>query len=122
MDDKNSVSATVPSQDASPKRDGQEQILNKRDAHNVEEALFLLKQVELGHPDHPIRWNIFKKWTIVIVYCALQVFVSMTSTTYVYIEGEVQAEFGGSAQILTLGQSMFIAGNAVGPVFLGPLS
>lgn len=85
-------------------------------------TLDTLQQIESNNPHHPIHWNLFKKWAIVVVYCTLQVFVSMTSTAYVSIEEGIQTQFGGSIQVLTLGQSMFIAGNAFGPVFLGPLS
>ena len=85
-------------------------------------ALALLELIDVGDAAHPIHWSVTKKWVIVSIYCLLQVFVTLTSTTYVSVEFLIQEKFGGSTQVLTLGQSMFIVGNAVGPAFLGPLS
>jgi multidrug resistance protein len=85
-------------------------------------ALALLQIIETHDDAHPIHWSSLKKWVIVTIYCVLQVFVTLTSTTYVSAEFLIQERFGGSTQVITLGQSMFIVGNAVGPAFLGPLS
>lgn len=85
-------------------------------------ALALLDIISYQDAAHPIHWKPLKKWIIVTIYCVLQVFVTLTSTTYVSAEFLIQEKFGGSTQVITLGQSMFIVGNAVGPAFLGPLS
>jgi multidrug resistance protein len=85
-------------------------------------ALALLQIIEEDNEAHPIHWSPMKKWIIATVYCVLEVFVTLTSTTYVSAEFLIQERFGGSTQVITLGQSMFIVGNAVGPAFLGPLS
>ncbi|KAI9812927.1 MAG: hypothetical protein M1827_004445 [Pycnora praestabilis] len=87
-----------------------------------ESALNVLDMIKQQDEDHPVHWPVWKKWAIISLYCLLQVFVTMTSTSYVSIEFLIQAKFGGSTQIVTLGQSMFIVGNAIGPAFLGPLS
>lgn len=71
---------------------------------------------------HPIYWPWPKKWSIIVLYCVLEVFVTMTSTSWISVEYLIQARYGTSTQVTTLGQSMFIVGNAVGPAFLGPLS
>jgi hypothetical protein len=49
-------------------------------------------------------------------------FVTITSTSYIGAEYDIMQKWGGSTQVVTLGQSMFIVGNAVGPAFMGPLS
>lgn len=46
----------------------------------------------------------------------------LLSTTYTSAQAPLHAKFGGSTQLIALGQSMLIVGNAAGPVFLGPLS
>jgi hypothetical protein len=46
----------------------------------------------------------------------------MTSTAYLSIEYLIAEQFNSSAQVTSLGQSLFIVGNAVGPLCLGPLS
>ncbi|ODV84001.1 hypothetical protein CANARDRAFT_236831 [[Candida] arabinofermentans NRRL YB-2248] len=74
------------------------------------------------NPYHPQNWPIVTKYLVVIVYCSLQVFVTLTSTTYVAVEYMVEERWGVNAQVATLGQSMFILGTAIGPAFLGPLS
>lgn len=71
---------------------------------------------------HPYHWDWKLKYGIVVAYCTLQIFVTLTSTTYVAAEYVVQERFGVNAQVATLGQSLFIIGTAVGPAFLGPLS
>ena len=84
--------------------------------------LGILQQIDLHDQHHPIHWPVWKKWYIISVYCSLQILVTINSTSYVSAEFLIQEQFGGSTQVITLGQSLFIVGNAVGPAFLGPLS
>lgn len=85
-----------------------------------QDPLALLEKIRTGDDAHPIRWPLWKKWIIAATYCLLQVFVTLTSTTYVSVEFLIEEKFGiSSAQVATLGQSMFIIGTAVGPAFLG---
>ncbi|EFX03178.1 vitamin b6 transporter bsu1 [Grosmannia clavigera kw1407] len=89
---------------------------------DTDATLNTLQRVRTADAAHPVHWSGLKKWTIITIYCALQVFVTITSTSYVSAEFLVQEKFNKSTQIVTLGQSMFILGNAIGPAFLGPLS
>ncbi|KAK0650110.1 putative transporter [Lasiodiplodia hormozganensis] len=91
-------------------------------ARHASAALHALDLVKKHDQHHPVHWPTWKKWAITTVYCLLQTFVTLTSTSYVSAETAIQEKFGGSTQVVTLGQSMFIVGNAVGPAFLGPLS
>ncbi|KAI0161737.1 MFS general substrate transporter [Hypoxylon sp. FL1284] len=84
-------------------------------------ALSALRKVEFS-ASHPIHWSPLKKWIIAFIYCALQTFIALTTTTYVSVEFAVEEKYGVSSQVAALGQSMFIVGTAVGPAFLGPLS
>src|ERR1700759_4316491 len=88
----------------------------------AEDPFAILARIETSSEAHPIRWPLWKKWFIVFVYCLLQVFVTLTSTTYVSVEFLIEEKWTSSAQVATLGQSMFIVGTAVGPAFLGPIS
>ena len=81
-----------------------------------------LQRVKAADEHHPIHWGSFKKWFVVFWYCLLQVFVTLTTTSYVSAEFLVQEQYGGTTQVVALGQSLFIIGTAIGPVFLGPLS
>jgi hypothetical protein len=85
-------------------------------------ALAIIGLIKDYEAYHPIHWSAWKRWSIISVYCLLQVFVCLPGTSYISIEPLIQAKWGGSIQVVTLGQSLFIFGTAVGPVFLGPLS
>lgn len=87
-----------------------------------ETAAVIIDLIKANEVYHPIHWSVWKRWSIIIVYCFLQVFVCLPGTSYISIEPLIQQKWGGSTQVVTLGQSLFILGTAVGPVFLGPLS
>jgi hypothetical protein len=76
--------------------------------------LDVLEKMRETDAAHPVNWSLWKKWSVITVYCLLQVYVS--------VETFIQEKFPSTLQVVTLGQSMFIMGTAVGPVFLGPLS
>jgi multidrug resistance protein len=84
--------------------------------------LELLSKIRQQDDAHPSTWPAWQKWIIVFIYCLLEVFVTLTSTTYVSVEFLIQEKWPCSQQVVTLGQSLFIIGTAVGPAFLGPLS
>jgi hypothetical protein len=91
-------------------------------AHDQDTMLAILELVRAKDVHHPMHWPAWKRWGIITIYCLLQLFVTLTSTTYIGAEYLIQEKFGGSTQVVTLGQSLFIVGNAVGPAFMGPLS
>jgi hypothetical protein len=91
-------------------------------AQDPDTTLAILELVKAKDVHHPIHWPTWKRWGIIVIYCSLQMFVTLTSTTYVSAEYLIQEQWGGSTQVVTLGQSLFIVGNAVGPAFMGPLS
>ncbi|TAQ86740.1 hypothetical protein B7494_g4940 [Chlorociboria aeruginascens] len=82
----------------------------------------VLDLVKLQDPRHPVHWPTWKRWLIIVVYCLLQAFITLTQTSYIGAEAHIKARYGGSTQEITLGQSLFIVGNAVGPAFMGPFS
>lgn len=82
-----------------------------------EDALALLAKIKNTDDAHPMHWAWYKKWFTVVVYCLLQIFVTLTSTTYVSVEFLIMEKWTSSHQVATLGQSLFIAGTAVGPAF-----
>jgi hypothetical protein len=85
-------------------------------------ALAIIDLIKANEAYHPIYWPGWKRWGIITIYCFLQVFVCLPGTSYVSVEPIIQEKWGGSIQVVTLGQSLFVLGTAVGPVFLGPLS
>lgn len=122
-----SMSDEKPSVDNVPIMDSKNEIepvlskpLNLHDitSNPIEAAL----PYAIDNPYHPFHWSLKKKYFITIVYCILQIFVTLTSTSYVAVEFIVEEKYGVSDQVATLGQSLFIIGTAVGPAFMGPLS
>lgn len=91
-------------------------------AQDPDTTLAILELVRAKDVHHPIHWATWKRWVIIAIYCSLQTFVTLTTTSYVSAEYLIQEKWGGSTQVVTLGQSLFIVGNAVGPAFMGPLS
>jgi hypothetical protein len=85
-------------------------------------TLAILELVKANDAHHPMHWPTWQRWAIISVYCLLQVFITITSTSYIGVEYLIQEKWGGSTQVVTLGQSLFIVGTAVGPAFMGPLS
>jgi len=91
-------------------------------AQDPDTTIAILDLVKANDVHHPMNWPSWKRWVIITIYCFLQMFVTLTSTTYLSAEWMIQEKWGGSTQVVTLGQSLFIVGNAVGPAFMGPLS
>ena len=92
---------------------GKSELTHAAPAMQDDTALALLALVNEHDKHHPIHWAAPKRWVIITVYCFLQLFVTLTSTSYVGAEYLIQEKFGGSTQVVTLGQSLFIVGNAV---------
>lgn len=89
---------------------------------NIDTTLAVLDLVHERSAHHPMNWPSWQRWSIAFFYCTLQSFVTLTSTTYLSAEFSIGLDYPASSQVLTLGQSLFILGTAVGPAFLGPLS
>lgn len=49
---------------------------------NADSALAALELVKAQDAHHPMHWPAWKRWSIITVYCILQLFVTMTSTSY----------------------------------------
>jgi hypothetical protein len=91
-------------------------------AQDPDTTIAILDLVKANDVHHPMNWPSWKRWVIITIYCFLQMFVTLTSTTYISAEWMIKEKWGGSTQVVTLGQSLFIVGNAVGPAFMGPLA
>jgi hypothetical protein len=51
-------------------------------ADTDDNTLAILELVKAQDAHHPIHWPAWKRWSIITVYCFLQLFVTMTSTSY----------------------------------------
>ncbi|TQN72800.1 Efflux pump atB, partial [Colletotrichum shisoi] len=69
-------------------------------------------------PMSPRSLSSFRKWLIVSIVSCASFCVSIYTSTY----AQMDAEFGNSRIVGTLGLSVFVLGISLGPMFLSPLS
>ncbi|WBW71871.1 plasma membrane pyridoxal family transmembrane transporter [Schizosaccharomyces osmophilus] len=89
------------------------------DEWNVATALM---SIDANHPAHPHHWPAWKKWFVAITYTLLETYIIWSSTAVINFVTYFQEEWHCSAQASNLVQSLFILGNAFGPMILGPMS
>ncbi|RSL48609.1 hypothetical protein CEP53_009473 [Fusarium sp. AF-6] len=63
-----------------------------------------------------------RKWIIVFIVSFASFCVTAASSIYTSTYAQMQAEFGNSRIVSTLGLSLFVLGIALGPLFMSPLS
>ncbi|KAH7027960.1 major facilitator superfamily domain-containing protein [Microdochium trichocladiopsis] len=63
-----------------------------------------------------------RKWAIVLIVSAASFCVTGASSIYTSAYAAMEAEFGNSRIVSTLGLSLFVLGLALGPMLFGPLS
>lgn len=73
-------------------------------------------------PRNPKSLPLWRKWCIVIIVATTGLCVACASSLYTGTYSQVEAEFGSSRTITTLGLSMFVVGLGLSPMVLGPLS
>lgn len=110
---------------ASSQSDGIHETNSEYDEKKGEESpevIDISNLISSDHPAHPQNWHWAKRWSIVFMFCLMQIYVIWTSNGFGSIEYSVMAQFNVSAQVATLCLSMNILGSGLGPMFLGPLS
>lgn len=75
-----------------------------------------------GDLDNPRNWPRWKKWTIVIVILLVDLTVSFGASGFSPASTKFAKDFGVSTEIATLGLSIYVAGLALGPMPIAPLS
>ncbi|KAH7019262.1 major facilitator superfamily domain-containing protein [Ilyonectria destructans] len=73
-------------------------------------------------PMCPRSFGKVKKWTITIIVSMASFCVTGASSIYTSTYMQMEAEFGNSRIVSTLGLSLFVLGISLGPMFLSPLS
>ncbi|KAK1447551.1 hypothetical protein CMEL01_09390 [Colletotrichum melonis] len=76
----------------------------------------------IDDPFCPHSMSLFRKWTIVTILCNVTICVTCTSSAYTSTYTQMNAEFGTSSLVSTLGLSTFLLGIAFGPPMISPLS
>jgi len=72
--------------------------------------------------ENPREYALWKKWYITCFVSFLNILTCLVAGGYSSGSEDVQAEFQVSAEVATLGLSMYILGFAIGPPVLAPLS
>ncbi|KAL0255068.1 hypothetical protein SLS55_009596 [Diplodia seriata] len=99
----------------------EEQALNRaREIPDDTEPIYLTYSI--NDKENPRNWPKWKKWYITCFVSMLNVFTCLCAGGYSSGQEELIAEFGVSAEVGTVGLSMYILGFAVGPLMLAPLS
>jgi len=83
------------------------------------------KEVVWDGPDDPLNPKNFptwRKWMIVLTLALGSMCVTLTSSIYTTTYDQMNAEFGSSRIVATLGLSLFVFGLGLSPMILGPLS
>ncbi|KAE9993962.1 hypothetical protein EG327_002296 [Venturia inaequalis] len=73
-------------------------------------------------PSNPRNWPSWKKWTLFLVLIPLDLSVSWGASGYSPAASLLEKEFHVSAQVATLGLSLYVIGLAFGPMLSAPLS
>lgn len=73
-------------------------------------------------PANPRSMSTARKWLIVLIVSSTSSCVACTSSLYTSTYAQIEAEFGCSRIVATLGLSLFVLGLGIGPMLLGPLS
>lgn len=118
IDQKILPQGAASSSDVDQEKNPLETVLSSMTENPIEASI----PYSLDNPLHPYYWPSWKKWSITIIYCLLQIFVTLTSTSYLSVEYVYQDRFGTNSQVSTMPQSFFIFGTAFGCAFAGPLS
>ncbi|CZT15679.1 related to benomyl/methotrexate resistance protein [Ramularia collo-cygni] len=75
-----------------------------------------------GDPFDPRNRPILTKWCIVLIVAASSLCVTCASSIYTSTYRQVEAEFGVSRLVATLGLTIYVCGLGLGPMILSPLS
>ncbi|KAK1579773.1 major facilitator superfamily transporter [Colletotrichum navitas] len=73
-------------------------------------------------PMCPRSMGKFRKWLVVSIVSCASFCVTAASSIYTSTYGQMDAEFGNSRIVATIGLSTFVLGISLGPMFLSPLS
>lgn len=77
---------------------------------------------EHDDPENPRNWSEWRKWSIVFAITLIDLSVSWGASGYSPAETEMEELFGVSAEVGTLGLSLYVLGLSLGPMSLAPLS
>lgn len=94
----------------------------RKKVEDFEEQGYILVSFEDGDPENPRNWSKAKKYFLATFCSYLNVCVASQASAYSTGQTGVEEEFGVSAEVATLGLSLYVLGFAIGPPIVSPLS
>ena len=93
------------------------QMVKRSDGTDVELVTF-----QPGDPANPRNWPEWRKWSIVGVIILIDLTVSWAASGYSPGSKQFSKDYDVSAEVATVGLSLYVLGLAFGPMTLAPLS
>lgn len=75
-----------------------------------------------GDPEDPRNWPRWRKWLVISVILLVDLSVSWGASGFSPASTKFSKDFEVSSEVATLGLSIYVAGLALGPMSLAPLS
>lgn len=72
--------------------------------------------------ENPREWSARKKVRVTLVLGAMVLSFTYLSTAFALSSNSLQRQFNASAEVVTLGLSLYVLGFALGPLLMGPLA
>lgn len=96
-------------------------IKHNYDGSGTEDDPFVVAWIE-NDPRNPMLWPTWYKWMATITAAFATLAVSLCSSLFTGGFPSMEAQFGASQEVITLGLSLFVLGFAIGPLFWAPMS
>ncbi|GAA5856336.1 hypothetical protein JCM8547_000876 [Rhodosporidiobolus lusitaniae] len=88
----------------------------------IENGVPIVRMRDDQDPESPLNFSYFRKWLIVITITSASFCITSCSSAIAFTYPQVEAEFGISQEVATLGLSLFVLGMGLFPLLVGPLS
>ena len=75
-----------------------------------------------GDKENPRNWPAWRKWSIIAIIVPIDLTVSWGASAFSPAQTDFEKDFKVSAEVGTLGLSLYVLGLAFGPMTLAPLS
>lgn len=94
----------------------------KAKVKDLETEGYILCGFEPGDSENPRNWSLAKKYFLATFCSYLNVCVASQASVYSTGQTGIEEEFGVSAELATVGLSLYVLGFAIGPPVVAPLS
>jgi len=125
--DPNHAGYSIDSEKSGENLDQNEDVEKQRNGNNDEQQQQPEKEKEGKNPnliewsgpedpENPMNWPKSKKWIVTMTFGMMTFCITFASSVFSTATMATAALFGVSAEVMTLGTSLFVLGFAVGPI------